>query len=229
MRLQNKASVTDASAKDSVFDEAYRLPRNYLLTKQFFDWIAALFGLVVLAPLMVVLGVLIKLTSPGPVFYRQLRVGYSNRPFLIYKFRTMRADAERGGAQWACRNDPRVTPFGRFLRRTHLDEIPQLINVLKGEMSLVGPRPERPIFVSQLSQQIDHYPLRLRVKPGITGLAQVSHGYDESIEDVKIKLDYDLRYIRQCGIITDFKIILGTFWTLVTGRTRDVGFETSRS
>jgi lipopolysaccharide/colanic/teichoic acid biosynthesis glycosyltransferase len=135
----------------------------------------------------------------------------------------MRADAEKNGAQWALRNDPRVTPLGRFMRRTHLDEIPQLINVLKGEMSLVGPRPERPIFVSQLSRQIQGYPLRLRVKPGITGLAQVYHRYDESIEDVRVKLDYDLNYVKSCGFWMDLRIIWNTFWSLATNRTHDVG------
>jgi lipopolysaccharide/colanic/teichoic acid biosynthesis glycosyltransferase len=109
------------------------------------------------------------------------------------------------------------------MRRTHLDELPQLINVLKGEMSLVGPRPERPIFVSELSKQIEGYPLRLQVKPGITGLAQVCHRYDESIEDVKVKLSYDLRYVKSAGLAMDMKIIWNTFWHLVTGQTYDVG------
>lgn len=199
------------------------LPESYSMTKNLFDWFAAAFGLMILSPVMIAIGMMVKLTSRGPVFYRQIRVGINNQPFLIYKFRSMRIDAEKDGAQWARRNDPRVTPIGRFLRRTHLDELPQLINVLKGEMSLVGPRPERPIFVSELSSKIEGYPLRLRVKPGITGLAQVSHHYDESLEDVRKKLEYDLRYVETCSFGTDIKIIWNTFRSLVTGRSADVG------
>ncbi|HOE95791.1 MAG TPA: sugar transferase [Candidatus Sumerlaeota bacterium] len=197
--------------------------QRYFRTKTLFDWCAAASGLVLLAPVMFVIALAVRLTSRGPILYRQIRVGINNQPFLIYKFRTMRVDAEKDGAQWARRNDPRVTPIGRFLRRTHLDELPQLINVLKGEMSLVGPRPERPIFVSELSRQIEGYPLRLAVKPGITGLAQVHHRYDESIEDVKVKLHYDLAYVQSCGFGMDLKIIWNTFWSLLTGRTHDVG------
>lgn len=196
---------------------------SYSLTKNLFDWFAAAFGLMILSPVMITIGTMVKLTSRGPIFYRQIRVGINNQPFLIYKFRSMRIDAEKDGAQWARRNDPRVTPIGRFLRRTHLDELPQLINVLKGEMSLVGPRPERPIFVSELSSKIEGYPLRLRVKPGITGLAQVSHHYDESLEDVRKKLEYDLRYVETASFATDIKIIWNTFRSLISGRTADVG------
>ncbi|MCE5228103.1 exopolysaccharide biosynthesis polyprenyl glycosylphosphotransferase [bacterium] len=196
---------------------------NYSLTKNLFDWFAAAFGLLILSPVMVAIGLAVKATSRGPIFYRQIRVGINNQPFLIYKFRSMRIDAEKDGAQWARRNDPRVTPIGRFLRRTHLDELPQLINVLKGEMSLVGPRPERPIFVSELSSKIEGYPLRLRVKPGITGLAQVRHHYDESLEDVKKQLEYDLQYVQTASLATDVKIIWNTFRSLVTGRMADVG------
>ncbi|MCL5270974.1 MAG: sugar transferase [bacterium] len=208
---------------DRAIDSSLSRRERYFLTKNLFDWCASAIGLTILSPVMILVGLAVKLTSPGPVFYRQLRVGIGNRPFMIYKFRSMRVDAEKNGAQWARRNDPRVTPVGGFLRRTHLDELPQLINVLKGEMSLVGPRPERPIFVSELSQKIEGYPLRLRVKPGITGLAQVYHRYDESLEDVKIKLDWDLRYLETCGFLVDIKIIWNTFWSLVSGRTHDVG------
>ena len=196
---------------------------TYLIAKSMFDWTAALVGLIALAPVMLVIALAVRMTSRGPTIYRQLRVGINNKSFEIYKFRTMRVDAEKDGARWAARNDPRVTPVGGFLRRTHLDELPQLINVLKGEMSLVGPRPERPIFVSELSKQIEGYPLRLQVKPGITGLAQVCHRYDESIEDVKVKLSYDLRYVRSAGMLMDIKIIWNTVLNLLTGRTYDVG------
>ncbi len=210
---------------------AQKLARSggYLKAKLMFDWIAAAAGIVLILPIMLAIALAVRLSSPGPVFYRQLRVGHNNRPFMIYKFRTMGVDAEKHGAQWARRDDPRVTTLGRFLRRTHLDELPQLINVLKGEMSLVGPRPERPVFVSDLSSKIEGYPLRLRVRPGITGLAQVYHRYDETIEDVRIKLSYDLHYVELCGMRTDLQIIWNTFWRLATGRTKDVGATSEAS
>jgi lipopolysaccharide/colanic/teichoic acid biosynthesis glycosyltransferase len=196
------------------------------MTKGLLDWIGAALGMVVLTPVMLLIALAVRATSRGPALYRQVRVGYNNEPFLIYKFRTMGVDAERNGPQWARPNDPRVTWVGQFLRRTHLDELPQLINVMKGEMSLVGPRPERPIFVSELSRKIDGYPLRLCVKPGITGLAQVHYRYDESIDDVRVKLAYDLRYVRSCGVWMDLRIIWNTFRALATGRRQDAGEPT---
>ncbi len=222
--MMMKPEILEQNDKlDQVLEQTLAHREQYFLAKNMFDWLAAVCGVMLLSPIMAVIAMLVKLTSPGPIFYRQLRVGINNRPFMIYKFRSMRTDAEKDGAQWAKRNDPRVTPVGNFLRRTHLDELPQLINVLKGEMSLVGPRPERPVFVSELSQKIEGYPMRVKVKPGITGLAQVYHKYDESIEDVKIKLDWDLRYLQHCGFLMDVKIIVNTAWSLFTGRTKDVG------
>lgn len=216
-------SEAQISTQQAPLDAQLASRGHYFLTKNMFDWCAAALGLVLLAPIMAFIALAVRLTSKGPILYRQVRVGRNDQPFSIYKFRTMRIDAEKAGAQWATRNDPRCTPIGAFLRRTHLDELPQLINVLKGEMSLVGPRPERPIFVSELSKQIEGYPLRVKVKPGITGLAQVCHRYDESIEDVKVKLHYDLTYVETCSMGTDVKIIWNTFINLVTGRTHDVG------
>ena len=223
MPMNQTANINSTEQLGQAIEKSLAGRNRYFLTKDLFDWCAAAAGLVLLLPVMIVIGFLVRLTSRGPIFYRQIRVGINNHPFLIYKFRTMRSDAEKNGPQWARRNDPRVTALGAFLRRTHLDEIPQLINVLKGEMSLVGPRPERPIFVSDLSQKIEGYPLRLRVKPGITGLAQVYHRYDESIEDVKVKLSWDLRYVQTCGFFMDIKIIFNTFISLVLGKTHDVG------
>lgn len=216
MALQNKQQ-----REDQLVAHPDSISFRYLLGKNLFDWCAAAGGLLLLAPVMLLIALLVKMSSHGPVLYRQIRVGINNRPFTIYKFRSMRLDAEKNGAQWASRNDPRVTALGRFLRRTHLDELPQLINVLKGEMSLVGPRPERPVFVSQLSSEIEGYPLRMCVKPGITGLAQVNHHADQSIDDVRIKLIYDLRYVQSCGFWMDLRIIMETFWSLVTGRERE--------
>jgi lipopolysaccharide/colanic/teichoic acid biosynthesis glycosyltransferase len=161
----------------------------------------------------------IKLTSPGPVFYHQRRVGRGGRVFTVHKFRSMRQDAEAAtGAVWASSNDTRVTWFGRFLRRTRLDETPQLVNVLVGEMSMVGPRPERPEFVATLTQQIPFYGLRHSVRPGLTGWAQVSYTYGASVEDALEKLQYDLFYAKHMSVAFDLLILLSTVKTVVLRR-----------
>jgi len=208
--------------------------------KRGIDIFASAIGLILLSPLLAVVALAIKLDSPGLVFYSQRRVGrdrrcnryksYRNgvvdrrcestfgRPFRVYKFRSMRADAEKkSGPVWASENDPRITRVGAFIRRTRIDELPQLFNVLKGEMSLVGPRPERPHFVVELSRQIPDYRNRLTVKPGITGLAQVENGYDSSVDSVRKKVQYDLEYIKDWSITKDFKILLKTAIVVLTG------------
>lgn len=188
------------------------------LVKEIFDRTAALMGLILFLPLLAFLGVLVMATSRGPAFFIQQRVGRGGRTFGIIKLRTMVSDAEKlSGPVWAQANDPRVTPLGRFLRMSHLDEVPQLINVLKGEMSLVGPRPERPVFVDQFREEIPGYGDRLDVKPGITGLAQVSHHYDQTLHDVKTKLAYDLLYIKKMCLVVDIAILFLTFRRL-TGK-----------
>lgn len=165
------------------------------------------------------LGVLVRLTSPGPAIYRQRRVGRHGRPFTMYKLRTMRHDAEATtGPVWAAREDPRYTPLGRWLRRLRLDEVPQFWNVLKGDMSLVGPRPERPYFVEKLAREIPLYSRRHRVRPGITGLAQVKWKYDASLEDVRQKVKYDLFYLENMSLRMDCKILLRTVQTALLGR-----------
>jgi lipopolysaccharide/colanic/teichoic acid biosynthesis glycosyltransferase len=185
--------------------------RRYLEFKRALDVFLCLAGLALTLPLMGVLALLVKLTSPGPALYRQQRVGKDGQLFEIIKLRTMRQDAEaQTGPVWAKKRDSRVTPLGAFLRASHLDELPQLFNVLRGDMSIVGPRPERPHFVEQFRGTIPHYARRLTVKPGITGLAQVRHKYDESLEDVKTKLAYDILYIRKMCWMVDFRIMLGT-------------------
>ena len=176
-------------------------------------------GLIVSAPFFIISAILIKLDSPGAVIYRQRRVGKNGKIFMIYKLRSMRIDAEKNtGAVWAKKNDPRVTLIGRLLRKTHIDEIPQLINVIKGDMSIVGPRPERPEMVRDFKKLISDYEKRLIVKPGITGLAQVKHKYDETIVDVKKKVKYDLLYIKRKCLWTDLGIMFQTFGVVITGK-----------
>ncbi len=192
------------------------------------DIVLGTMALLVLVIAYVPVALAIKLTSRGPVFYRQLRVGQAEphltRLFYLYKFRTMYIDAEKRGAMWASANDPRVTPVGRFMRKTRIDELPQAINVLKGDMSIIGPRPERPVFFQKLETEIPFYVERtFGLKPGITGLAQVNQGYDASIEDVRSKVSYDHAYAMRLmdpwdWIKTDVWIILRTFTTMVLGR-----------
>ncbi len=188
-------------------------------TKRTIDFFFSMLLLVVGLPLWLLVALAIKLESRGTVIYKQDRVGQEGRNFTLYKFRSMYENAEKHtGPTWADKNDPRVTKVGRIIRKFHIDEIPQFINVLKGDMSLVGPRPERPFFVEQLSKEIPLYKRRLKVKPGITGWAQVKHTYDQNIGDVKVKLQYDLFYIENMSLRLDFKIVLNTLSHVLMGR-----------
>jgi lipopolysaccharide/colanic/teichoic acid biosynthesis glycosyltransferase len=168
-------------------------------------------------PLFPLIALAIKLDSHGPVLFKQKRVGRNGRNFDIYKFRTMVRDAEKNGAQWAVEKDPRVTRIGRILRRTRLDEVPQLWNVLKGDMSLVGPRPERPEFVEELAKEIPYYEQRHLVPPGLTGWAQVRYRYGASKEDAVRKLQYELYYVRHLSIMFDIEILLRTIPLVARG------------
>lgn len=199
-----------------------------------FNWVMAVLMLMVASPVMLLTAVLVWLTSRGPVLYTQTRVGVDRRwsrawapddrrredlggsPFTILKFRSMRVDAEVNGlAVWATQDDERVTPIGRFIRRTHIDELPQLFNVIRGDMNIVGPRPERPSIFVRLREQIAEYPVRQRVKPGITGLAQVSNPYDSCLEDVRRKVFYDLQYMRRQSLGEDIRIMLRTIPVMI--------------
>ncbi|MCL2689787.1 MAG: sugar transferase [Chitinispirillia bacterium] len=187
--------------------------------KRIIDIFVSFLVLVLGFPVWFAVGALIKFTSPGDVIFKQERVGRNGKNYTMYKFRSMYEDAEkRSGPQWATENDPRITPMGRFIRKTRLDEIPQFFNVLKGEMSLVGPRPERPFFVEQLKQEIPWYVRRIKMKPGITGWAQVKHKYDASIEDVKQKVLYDLYYFENMSLSLDLKILVRTVLVVLTGK-----------
>ncbi len=178
------------------------------LSKRAFDLVVGLICLVIGAVPMLVIALVVKLTSPGPVLYKQRRVGLDGRQFDMYKFRTMRVDAEAGGPVWSQRNDPRRTPIGRFLRRTSLDELPNLFNVLKGEMSLVGPRPERPEFIEQFKREIPQYMLRHKIKAGMTGIAQI-RGY-RGDTSLKKRIQHDIHYVRHWSLWLDFRIFLAT-------------------
>ncbi len=220
--------------------------------KRSLDIVVASTMLIVLSPLFLLVAVLVKITSRGPVIFQQTRVGLNlrrvsddrrqlkkgppvrvserrtpeserrtefayGRHFTLYKFRTMRTDAEKNGAQFAVKGDPRVTSIGWFMRKTRIDELPQLWNVLKGEMSLVGPRPERPEFMKELSDQIPNYLDRLGLKPGLTGVAQILNGYDNQIESFRRKVAFDLHYLQNCSVLNDIKILIRTISVILTG------------
>jgi lipopolysaccharide/colanic/teichoic acid biosynthesis glycosyltransferase len=217
------------------------------VAKRAFDIAIASVALIMLAPLLIIVAIAIKLDSRGPVFFVQERIGinrrrsdrgagsmpidrsdrsatdrrknmHPGRPFRIYKFRTMVRDAERYGPALACENDPRVTRLGRFMRKTRIDELPQFLNVLRGEMSIIGPRPERSFYINQVRQEVPEFTMRLFVKPGITGLAQVENGYTSSIDEMKHKLFYDLKYIAEFSLWQEIRILFKTVSVVVTGK-----------
>jgi sugar transferase (PEP-CTERM system associated) len=200
-----------------IFSDGFPGGRMQQLMKRALDLTMSVLLLVFFAPLMLLGAAAVKLESEGPVFYRQMRVGHRGMPFSLLKFRSMRADAERDGVpKWADENDPRITRVGALIRRCRIDELPQILNVLKGDMSFVGPRPERPYFVEQLAEKIPYYKERHWVKPGITGWAQLNYDYGASIDDARKKLQYDLYYIKHYSVFLDLIIILQTirviFW-----------------
>ncbi len=191
---------------------------RYKDLKRLLDTAVSVLGLIIFSPLMILIALAVKLTSPGPVLYRQERAGLHGRPFTLYKFRTMFADSEHGGPEFARPDDPRATKVGRFLRRFRLDELPQLYNVLLNEMSLIGPRPERPCFVRELIEKIPFYAERLEAKPGITGWAQVTYGYSSSTAEHREKLLYDIFYLENMSLALDGLIILKTLGVILRGK-----------
>ncbi len=217
---------SDILAGRMMFNHIYGFPMIRILVepmppweknvKRLMDIFVSICVTVVFLPVIVIIALAIVLESHGGVFYIQERVGFRGRPFYLWKFRSMTADAEkRSGPVWAEKNDPRVTRVGGIIRKLRLDELPQVYNILKGDMSLVGPRPERSFFVEQLKQKIPYYPLRLRVKPGLTGWAQIKHNYDRSLDDVREKLKYDLYYIENMSLRMDCKIMFATVYVML--------------
>ncbi len=187
--------------------------------KRLLDLLLSSFIIIAFMPLWVLVGLAIKINSNGPVFYKQERVGKDGRDFIIYKFRSMVQYAEsKNGPQWAQKSDPRITSIGKWLRKLRIDEVPQFINVLKGEMSFIGPRPERRFFVEKFQKEIPFYTRRLRVRPGITGWAQIKCGYDESFENVKTKLQYDLFYLENMSLRMDLKVFVNTIYVVLLGK-----------
>jgi exopolysaccharide biosynthesis polyprenyl glycosylphosphotransferase len=205
-----------------VFAHGFDLLHNPLglRVKRLSDVVLALALLVAVLPAMALVAVAIKLESRGPAIFRQARTGLGGREFEILKFRSMADDAERDGPQWAQTSDPRTTRLGRFLRQLRIDELPQLVNVLKGEMSFIGPRPERPVFNETLEKQIPLYNLRHLVRPGITGWAQVMYPYGASVEDAREKLQYDLYYIKNYSVLLDIGIVFKTLRVVLLGKGR---------
>jgi exopolysaccharide biosynthesis polyprenyl glycosylphosphotransferase len=183
---------------------------SYVRTRRIFDVIVSILGMLIASPIILITAIMIKLDSEGSILFTQTRTGQYGESFTIYKFRSMKIDAEANGAKWAEKNDPRITKVGNFIRKTRIDEIPQLWNVLIGDMSFIGPRPERPEFDGQLEKKIPYYRLRYLVKPGLTGWAQVNYNYAASIEDTKEKIMYDLYYIKNYSFLLDMRIILRT-------------------
>ncbi len=218
-QMTGKLLIEDMKPSSFIFSSGFRITAFMKVIKRIFDVVLAAFGLVIVLPVIPILALIIKLDSPGPVFYRQERLGEGEKRFILYKFRSMKDNAESGtGAVWAQKNDGRITRVGRFFRKTRLDEIPQLFNVFRGDMSFVGPRPERPEFVEELNKLIPYYSERHFVKPGITGWAQIKYPYGSSVEDAIEKLRYDLYYIKHLSLLFDLLIVVETIKVVFFGK-----------
>jgi sugar transferase (PEP-CTERM system associated) len=217
-RLSGRLPLDGLNPSTLIFTQGFNVKASHQLVGRLISIMVSFVGLVLCLPFIPFIVLAVRLSSPGPILFRQTRVGLRGRPFSLLKFRTMRQDAEANGAVWATKNDSRVTPVGKFMRRTRLDEIPQLWNVLRGDMGFVGPRPERPEFVQWLTSEIPFYELRHIVRPGLTGWAQVRYQYGASLEETKRKLEYDLYYIKHVSLGLYLLIIFETIKTIVLGR-----------
>lgn len=215
--MTNRKDYNKNNNEDYINDINYSTVKGSIifdLYQRTLDIVLSLIGLIVGVPLILIFGVLIKVEDKGPMTYKQERLGKNGKKFYIYKLRSMRTDAEKYGAQWAEQDDPRITKVGKFIRKTRIDELPQLFNILKGDMGIVGPRPERPEFTKQFNEEIPGFVNRLAVKPGLTGWAQVNGGYEISPEE---KLIEDMYYIRNRSVLLDIKILLKTVKVILTG------------
>lgn len=215
--VSGRLSIDSLRPSALVFSNGFKHRMPSRILKRFVDILVSSSGLLMLSPLFLLVAFIVKVDSPGSVFYRQVRVGLRGRPFSIWKFRSMHQDAENAGAQWAQADDPRISRVGWWMRKTRVDELPQLINVLRGEMSLVGPRPERPVFVQNLRKTIPYYDLRHTVRPGITGWAQVKFRYGASAEDAHMKLQYDLYYVKRLSFGIDMSVLVQTVRVMLLG------------
>ena len=217
-RFSGKLHLEHLRPSSFIYADGFRLKPSQQISRHLASTLAAAIGLLLFAPFLPIVILLIKLSSPGPVFFRQRRVGLRGNIFTVVKFRTMGQNAEAGGAKWAAKNDPRVTRVGKYMRKCRIDEVPQLWNVLRGEMGFVGPRPERPEFVPLLSQEMAYYHLRHMIRPGLTGWAQVRYGYGGSLEESRHKLEYDLFYLKHMSLGLDLLIIFETIKTVMRRR-----------
>lgn len=217
-RTYGKLPLDGLNPSNLIFAEGFHVGTVMQLVRRMVSILISFSGLLLCLPIIPLLVLAVRTSSPGPVFFRQTRIGRYGRPFCIYKFRTMRQDAEANGAVWAKKNDSRVTGLGKFMRKTRLDEIPQLWNVLRGDMAFIGPRPERPEFVQWLSSEIPFYELRHMISPGITGWAQVRYQYGASLEETRQKLEYDLYYIKHQSLGLDMLILFETIKTIIKQR-----------
>jgi sugar transferase (PEP-CTERM system associated) len=217
-QLSGKLSVENLHPSFLIFSDGFKRSAVFKKGKRVFDILFSLVGLTVFAPVSLIISIANKLDSAGPILYHQQRVGEDGKIFDLLKFRSMQGDAEKDGPVWAKTNDQRITQVGRFIRRLRLDEIPQMINVLRGEMSFIGPRPERPFFVDILKKEVPYYAERHVIKPGITGWAQIRYRYGASKEDALEKLEYDLYYVKHMSLLFDLMIIFETVKIVLLGK-----------
>lgn len=217
-RLTGKLYLDGLRPSNFIYSEGFRVKPSQQLARRIVSTLAAAVGLLFFLPFFPFVVLAVRLSSPGPIFFRQTRVGMGGKNFTVFKFRTMRTDAEVAGAKWASKDDPRATKVGRFMRKTRIDEVPQLWNVLRGDMGFVGPRPERPEFVPWLSENIPYFDLRHMIRPGLTGWAQVRYGYGATLEEAREKLEYDLYYIKHMTLGLDLLIMFETVKTILRRR-----------